>query len=84
MHMTSSEELKAECAHCARCCALTKDAVQDATRKQIGVGDIVDIAAGRAKGKSGTVKFIHRQGLFLHVRWPSCHIHRDMVWAVKP
>jgi hypothetical protein len=42
---------------------------QDATRKQIGVGDIVDVAAGRAKGKSGTVKYIHRQGLFLHVRW---------------
>ena len=44
-------------------------AAQDATRKQIGVGDIVDIAAGRVKGKSGTVKFIHRQGLFLHVRY---------------
>ena len=43
-------------------------AAQDATRKQIGVGDIVDITAGRVKGKSGTVKFIHRQGLFLHVR----------------
>ena len=49
--------------------------MQDATRKQIGVGDIVDIAAGRAKGKSGTVKFIHRQGLFLHVRWPFCYMH---------
>ena len=33
------------------------------------MGDIVDIAAGRVKGKSGTVKFIHRQGLFLHVRY---------------
>ena len=42
---------------------------QDATRKQISVGDIVDVAAGRAKGKSGTVKYIQRQGLFLHVRW---------------
>ena len=44
------------------------NAAQDATRKQVSVGDIVDIAAGRVKGKSGTVKFIHRQGLFLHVR----------------
>ena len=44
------------------------NAAQDATRKQVSVGDIVDITAGRVKGKSGTVKFIHRQGLFLHVR----------------
>lgn len=43
--------------------------MQDATRKQISVGDIVDIAAGKAKGKAGTVKFVHRQGLFLHVRY---------------
>ena len=51
---------------------------QDATRKQIGVGDIVDVAAGRAKGKSGTVKYIHRQGLFLHVRWAAlpCSVSR--------
>lgn len=44
------------------------NAAQDATRKQVSMGDIVDISAGRVKGRSGTVKFIHRQGLFLHVR----------------
>lgn len=62
---------------------------QDAARKQIGVGDIVDVAAGRAKGKSGTVKYIHRQGLFLHVRWAAlpCSVSRVgplMMASVRP
>ena len=41
---------------------------QDYVGKPISIGDIVDLQDGKLKGKGGTVKYIVRGMLFLHVR----------------
>ena len=46
---------------------------QDYMGKPIAVGDIVDLQDGKLKGRGGTVKYVVRGMLFLHVRCaPSC------------
>lgn len=49
---------------------------QDYMGKPIAVGDIVDLQDGKLKGRGGTVKYVVRGMLFLHVRCapPLCWI----------
>ena len=41
---------------------------QDAALSQVHVGDVVTVVKGAAADRSGTVKYIFRQFLFLHAR----------------
>ncbi len=60
----------------------------DSAQNSVSSGDIVDIKEGPLKGRSGTVKYVHRMFLFLHskygprlMHWPGLLVLLWWAWS---